>query len=74
MSAYDPGVFARKCESCGHIQADDKPTSLSPPDSYMFRKCKKCKSESLDYGHEGYAYNEKGAIVRIAAIDNDEEI
>jgi len=45
--------WIRKCQECGNIQEDKQPTLGTLPDAYANRKCKKCKSEALDYGqHE----------------------
>lgn len=41
--------FIRTCQECGHKQKDRKPQG-ELKDSYLNRKCKKCKSEALDYG------------------------
>jgi hypothetical protein len=46
-------VFMRHCQECGHRQKDKQPDrSKELPDSYRNRKCKRCKSEALDYGSE----------------------
>lgn len=42
-------VWVRTCQECGHKQTDIKPTGKLS-DAYQNRKCKKCKSEALDYG------------------------
>ena len=43
--------WVRTCQECGNEQKDNKPDSEQElSDSYRNRKCKKCKSESLDYG------------------------
>ena len=44
-------VWTRTCQDCGNKQTDKEQIyGIEPSDSYKFRKCKKCKSESLDYG------------------------
>lgn len=48
---FPPGTFLRECQECGNFQADSAPDrSEELPRSYQDRKCKHCKSESLDYG------------------------
>jgi ribosomal protein S27E len=43
--------WIRTCQECGHEQIDKPPdTSKELTTSYRNRKCKKCKSEALDYG------------------------
>ena len=43
--------WIRTCQECNHEQEDNAPEyGKSLPDSYVNRACKKCKSESLDYG------------------------
>lgn len=43
----------RTCQECLHIQIDNAPKQgQQPTDAYLNRKCRKCKSESLDYGSE----------------------
>jgi hypothetical protein len=44
-------VFIRTCQECGH-QQKDKDLQGAPTLAFYNRKCKKCKSESLDYGSE----------------------
>jgi hypothetical protein len=62
--------WLRTCQECIHKQEDKEPVyGTEPPDSYKFRKCKKCKSESLDYGSY-FFYNEDGTEV----VEEDEEI
>jgi len=43
--------FIRTCQECGHRQEDNEPDKNKPL-SFAFenRKCKKCKSEALDWG------------------------
>ncbi len=41
----------RTCQECGHKQLDKEPSrDKELTDAYRNRKCKKCHSESLDYG------------------------
>lgn len=40
----------RTCQACGHVQTAIKPAQDEPSDSYRNSKCRKCKSEALDYG------------------------
>ncbi len=45
------GQFYRTCQECFHEQpAKEPPRDKELTDSYLNAKCKKCKSESLDYG------------------------
>lgn len=47
------GDWIRKCDECGHKQKDNRPSQEKElTDNYCNRACKKCKSESLDYGQE----------------------
>jgi len=43
--------FIRTCQECGNKQEDKEPEPLrAMSESFMNRPCKKCKSESLDFG------------------------
>ena len=44
--------FLRTCQECMHKHISDSGPmpGNQVKDSYLFRKCSKCKSESLDYG------------------------
>jgi hypothetical protein len=45
--------WMRTCQECGHEQPDSAPDrSKELSTAYCNRKCKKCKSEALDYGRE----------------------
>ena len=45
--------WTRTCQSCGHEQKDKEPSTQGVfTKAYEYRKCKKCGSESLDYGSE----------------------
>lgn len=45
--------WVRTCQECGHKQKATKPDpDKELTDSYRNSKCRKCKSESLDYGKE----------------------
>lgn len=58
MSYHEKWI--RTCQECDNEQEDNPPKYGSElPKSYEFRKCKKCKSESLDYGSYR-TYNEAG--------------
>lgn len=53
-------AWIRTCTECGNKQEDKNPmfelSKMSTlTNSYCNRKCKKCKSESLDYGTENYS-------------------
>ena len=41
-------MWYRTCQECGHVQTAIEPKKLT--DSYRNSKCRKCKSEALDYG------------------------
>ncbi len=57
---FKEGDWIRKCNECLHKQVDNKPSNVKAlSDSYRNRKCKKCKSEALDYGQE---YTEKKPV------------
>ena len=48
-----PKVFIRTCQECGNQQADidpDRGISQTLWNAYRDRKCRKCKSQGLDYG------------------------
>ena len=60
--------WIRKCDECNHTQEDKPPDRTKElPISYTNRKCKKCKSEALDYGTYRF-YDESGK-----EIESDEE-
>jgi hypothetical protein len=63
-------VYARKCQECGNIQ-ESKPCNEYKGDSWTETKCRKCKSSSLDFGHDGYVKNSAGKIVRAPSIEQD---
>lgn len=49
--AIEPREWYRTCQECGHEQCAKKPSQENPlTDSYLFAKCRRCKSEALDYG------------------------
>jgi hypothetical protein len=43
--------WIRTCQECGHQQVA-KPPAEYKSESWRFLKCKKCKSESMDYGSQ----------------------
>lgn len=48
---FPPHTWIRTCQECGNVQRDTEPKQQGEySTSYEFRKCKHCKSESLDYG------------------------
>lgn len=66
-------IFARRCQECGHIQTDTRPiTAGLMSNAYMERKCRKCGSRALDYGHSGYTMKE-GKIVDLNSFTADPE-
>ena len=51
MSTIQPGQWYRTCQECGHQQVAKQPVKGKElTDSYRGSKCRKCRSESLDYG------------------------
>lgn len=48
-------AWIRTCQACGHVQPAIKPMHSKLTDSYAFSKCRKCKSEALDYGRDDSA-------------------
>jgi hypothetical protein len=48
---WNADAWVRTCQECGHKQQDAEPQVPGEMTSaYRDRKCKKCKSEALDYG------------------------
>lgn len=45
-------VWTRECQECGFIQKAVKPKEGELSNSYAYSKCRKCKSEALDYGKD----------------------
>ena len=65
-------MFIRTCQECGFLHKDTAPEyGKEPSDSYKFRKCKRCKSESLDYGSDVPAIEVGNKIVRIEETENE---
>lgn len=51
MPQFDPHIWYRTCQECGHKQNTKPPNSDKElTSSYRNSKCKNCKSEGLDYG------------------------
>jgi len=47
--------FIRTCQECGNRQVAKEPSIFDSgklSDAYRNRKCKKCKSEALDFGSD----------------------
>lgn len=65
-------MWARKCQECGHVQKANEPKE-TPTAAYTAAKCRRCRSESLDYGHDGYTLNSAGVIVRTPIEDEERE-
>lgn len=63
--------WVRKCQECGHKQAAKEP-SLPLTESYRNSKCRKCKSEALDYGDSNWIKDASGNYVR-PTIEDEEE-
>lgn len=49
---YSPSTwpFVRTCQECGHEQLATEPKPGANLTAYGYHKCRKCKSEALDYG------------------------
>lgn len=48
-------AWVRVCQSCGHKQVVEAVCTTSElTDAFLNAACESCKSESLDYGHDGY--------------------
>ena len=63
-------MWVRTCQECGHRQKAKQPAyGVEPPVSYCNAKCKRCKSEALDYGSADFEVNEAGKLVKIPASD-----
>jgi hypothetical protein len=60
--------FIRTCQECGHKQTDTEPEFGKVTDKWLEKKCKKCKSEALDYG-SNQEFDDKGNPV----IYNEDE-
>lgn len=59
-------LFVRTCQECGHKQVANKPVYGSELRlAYCNAKCRKCKSEALDYGSEDFTRNADGKLVKI---------
>jgi hypothetical protein len=43
-------MWFRTCQECGHVQSATRPKEGELTASYAHSKCRKCKSEALDYG------------------------
>lgn len=64
--------FIRTCQECGNEQEDIRPSrDKELSNAYTYRKCKKCKSESLDYGSEKTFLSLTGE--RVSLDFNEEE-
>jgi len=62
-------IFARTCQECGHTQKS-KPIEEYKGTSWTETKCRKCKSEALDYGSQSFVEKD-GKLVRF--VEEDEE-
>lgn len=54
---FDLDAFVRECQECDHKQVDKDPCG-HPTTAFRNRKCRKCGSESLDYGSYNYYWEE----------------
>jgi hypothetical protein len=66
-----PTIFVRTCQECGHKQEAKDPQTYKDVVKEAWRdvKCKRCKSDALDYGSEGAYTYANGLIVD---VDTDE--
>ena len=48
-------AWIRTCQECFHKQQDTEPKG-EITNAYRNRKCRKCKSEALDYGTQNGSY------------------
>jgi hypothetical protein len=53
MNNPELDVWVRTCDECGAHQIDKQPVG-EMTDAYRNRKCRRCKSEALDYGTTGF--------------------
>lgn len=51
------GEWIRTCQECGHKQSMKSP-AVQKTDNWRNAKCRKCKSEALDYGQANIDVNE----------------
>lgn len=58
-------LFVRTCQECGHRQ-EMKDPGTQKSDGWTEAKCRKCKSQSLDYGSNGFTRDANGKIVRLS--------
>ena len=56
-------MFVRTCQECGYRQVSKNPSEYKN-DAWRNLKCKKCQSEALDYGSEGWNLNKDGKLER----------
>jgi hypothetical protein len=45
-------VYIRTCQECGHQNKTNPPNMNDTKERWREAKCRKCKSESLDFGGE----------------------
>lgn len=65
-------VYVRTCQECGHKQVAKDPMSYATgSENWRNLVCKHCKSNSLDYGSDGYTLVD-GEIVRNIAEEDSE--
>ena len=62
-------IYCRTCQECGNIQQAKDPKHYVG-DSWQNLKCRKCKSEALDYGSDSF-YLLDGKIVKMSIEDRD---
>ena len=63
-------MFARTCQECGNIQAATPPSDRIT-DTYRNAKCRKCKSEALDYGSDSFERDANGKMIKKPSEDED---
>lgn len=50
---HPPNAHVRTCQECGHAQTSTDPAGQKS-EAWRDTKCRKCKSESMDYGSKNY--------------------
>lgn len=54
---FPKDAWLRRCQECGNVQAMKSPESQKT-ENWREAKCRKCKSESLDYGTQNEYYED----------------
>lgn len=72
MPIQSSDLYTRKCQECGHRQ-ESKPCIEYKSDAWQNTPCRKCSSESLDYGSFGWYRNSNGGFYRDPVTEDNEE-